>query len=305
MSQAKQRRAKAAIPRMQAHSFEWTIPYHELNEGLEELDVMEDIAAHAFEAWRPGKVGIYEELGELFKAHDAASFNHFLPAGFALPVKGLVSPHLFRHGQARESALAMAIKHSEESHADALARAGMSAEAVRIMRSWLETVRVGNLLQSELQVTRMAVLSKSEQSQAESVPMFDHDPNETLGVAEFSKLLGVSAETVRRREGEGKVIAFLGSHRKRGRAYPVFQTWAGISGEPLVEVLSHLSGSGAEAFAFFTGINESLAGLTPIEVLLGKLTSARDVAAGQWLLAQDGSKRRAAVVAAADVHSQY
>ncbi|WP_126962802.1 hypothetical protein [Xanthomonas arboricola] len=134
-------------------------------------------------------------------------------------------------------------------------------------------------------------------------PLVDGDPNETLGVAEYARALRVSDETVRRREKEGQVISFLSSHRKRGRSYPVFQTWEGIRGEPLKEVLKQLTDGGAQTFAFFTAINDTLGGLTPIEALLGRLTSHRDVGEGLGLLNQGAVKRREAVMAAAEAFS--
>ncbi|MEQ8042396.1 hypothetical protein ABQW67_05480 [Xanthomonas hortorum] len=302
MSQTKDRKAKAQHLAVRNYGYDLVMPL----KGLDELDRLEGVAAHALEHHRPGAPGLYNDLSELLETYDGSLIAHISPSdAFTYPLSGFVPPPMLVRGRARANALALAIKNSEDSHADALVRAGVGAETVKIMRSWLETVTVGSLLQSELQATRIAMLSQADHSWPDGYRLDDRDPSETLGVAEFSKLLGVSSETVRRRESEGKVISFLGPHRKRGRAYPVFQTWKGIAGEPLEDILSHLPDKGAAAFAFFTGINDLLGGLTPVEALLGELTSARDVGVAQRFLEQDGSVRRAAVVAAAGVFSQY
>ncbi|NIF51606.1 hypothetical protein [Burkholderia sp. Ax-1724] len=89
---------------------------------------------------------------------------------------------------------------------------------------------------------------------------------------------GIGDETVRQRERAGELFSILRPGRKRAREYPALQAWAGITGEPLRQVLKALDEPGcAEAYAFFTSPNDLLGGLTPIEAMLGKIGSERDV----------------------------
>lgn len=55
-----------------------------------------------------------------------------------------------------------------------------------------------------------------------------------------------------------------------------------------------------EALVFFTSVNDTLGGLTPMEVLEGKVTNDRTIEHGHRLLAQNNSARLAAVIAAAN-----
>ena len=80
---------------------------------------------------------------------------------------------------------------------------------------------------------------------------------------------------MRVRERAGELFSVLRTGRKRGREYPAFQAWSGIAGKPLAKVLAALgSASGAVAYGFFTSPTDLLGGVTPIEVLIGKLTNS-------------------------------
>jgi len=310
MSQAKDRRVKTT--HLAKSGFGLRMPL----KGLDELERLEDVAAHALEHRKPGERFRIEEFRELVASLESSSYLHIFPVGLALPALAAhaVEPYaesssdgtrLWFSKKARTNPLALALKHSEDNHADALVRAGVATETVDIMRSWFETLSVGNAIQSEIQTSRLLMLSRMDDLDDAVHPLVGRDPSEALGIAAYAEMLGLSTETVRRREREGHVISFLSAHRKRGRSYPVFQTWEGISGEPLREVLSHLPDAGAQAFAFFTAINDTLGGLTPIEALVGKLTTVRDVGDGKRLLEEDDAARRAAVIAAADLFSKY
>jgi hypothetical protein len=96
------------------------------------------------------------------------------------------------------------------------------------------------------------------------------DPQQAVSATELAKLLGVSDETVRNREQAGELFSLLRPGRKRGREYPVFQTWEGIRGEPLQRILEALGApGGAQSHAFFTSPNVTLGGLSPLQALMG------------------------------------
>lgn len=106
------------------------------------------------------------------------------------------------------------------------------------------------------------------------------EPMEGLSAAELGQQLGgLGDEAVRSRECQGKLFCVLEPGRKRGNLYPAFQAWPGITGTPLESVLATLSAAGVThgsvIHAFFAGTTDLLGGLTPVEALLGRLTSPR------------------------------
>lgn len=104
-------------------------------------------------------------------------------------------------------------------------------------------------------------------------------PGKLVSGTELAVMLDVSEEAVRQRHQAGKLIAILREGRERGRGFPVFQSWAGVAGAPLEQILGALGYRGptvqaapldaADAFQFFTSRNEFLGGFTPVEVLTG------------------------------------
>lgn len=104
-------------------------------------------------------------------------------------------------------------------------------------------------------------------------------PGKLVSGTELAVMLYVSEEAVRQRHQAGKLIAILREGRERGRGFPVFQSWAGVAGAPLEQILGALGYRGptvqpapldaADAFQFFTSRNEFLGGFTPVEVLTG------------------------------------
>lgn len=129
------------------------------------------------------------------------------------------------------------------------------------------------------------------------------DPAESLSAVELGGLLGVTDETVRNREQAGELFSILRPGRKRGREYPAFQAWEGVAGEPLKQVLAALgSPGGPAAYGFFTSPQDTLAGLTPLEAMVG--LTAREVAPeAQEFLGSATSERLAIVVQAAQTYA--
>ena len=110
-------------------------------------------------------------------------------------------------------------------------------------------------------------------------PVAAADPVEPLTAAALGQALGnLSDETVRARERAGELFSILRPGRKRGREYPAFQAWPGIAGVPLAQALEILRAhSATAAYGFFTSPNQELANLTPIEVMIGRITHPREL----------------------------
>lgn len=113
--------------------------------------------------------------------------------------------------------------------------------------------------------------------QGRGAEMTMRDPVEPLTAAALGRAIGnLTEETVLARERAGQFFSILRPARSRGREYPAFQTWPGISGEPLARVLEILRGhGGTAAYGFFTSPSRDLECLTPIEMLIGRMTNAR------------------------------
>lgn len=130
------------------------------------------------------------------------------------------------------------------------------------------------------------------------------DPAEAVGAAELGALLGVSDETVRNREQAGELFSILRPGRKRGKEYPAFQAWEGIAGEPLKQLLDALRRpTGPGAYAFFTSPQATLAGLSPIEALLGFCRAQGVSDEVREFLGKSEPQRLAAVIAAARTYA--
>jgi hypothetical protein len=129
------------------------------------------------------------------------------------------------------------------------------------------------------------------------------DPAEALSAAQLAAVLGVTDETVRNREAGGELFSILRPGRKRGREYPVFQTWEGVAGAPLKEILAALGRpAGPVAYAFFTSPQDTLGGLSPLEALVG-LTPREVSPEAQEFLRAGAPERLAVVVQAAQTYA--
>ena len=130
------------------------------------------------------------------------------------------------------------------------------------------------------------------------------DPLEPLSAAGLGARLTLHEQTVRTRERDGKLFSILRAGRRRGQEFPAFQAWPGVAGEPLERALAGLVPegetapvSGPQAYGFFTSPTYLLADLAPLEVLIGRALSERELsAAAQAALALPAPERVELVV---------
>ncbi|VTU44896.1 hypothetical protein [Variovorax sp. RA8] len=172
-----------------------------------------------------------------------------------------------------------------------LGKGGLSAEIANVLVGYVD-----------LQITTEKAVAEVL-ADAERVFAAHRDSAESLSAVELGRLLGVTDETVRNREQAGELFSILRPGRKRGREYPVFQAWEGVAGEPLKQVLEALGRpSGPAAYGFLTSPQDTLAGLTPLEALVG--VTGREVAPeAQEFLSSDAGDRRAAVLESAQTYA--
>ncbi|KND61979.1 hypothetical protein BVER_01483 [Candidatus Burkholderia verschuerenii] len=194
-----------------------------------------------------------------------------------------------------------ALERANNAHVKALRGAGLNESVLELLQSWVETMVETRLVQRQIEVERVIECVREQMPQAVSAALQD-DPTRLLSaVAMGQELGGIGDESVRQREKAGELFSVLRPGRKRGREYPVFQAWGGISGEPLKQALDALGRpEGAAAYTFFTSPSDLLAGLSPMEAILGKLTSQRVLAddAAQFLSASPAERLEAVLQAA-------
>lgn len=172
-----------------------------------------------------------------------------------------------------------------------LGEGGLGAELAKVLVGYVD-----------LQITTEKAIAEVL-ADAERVFAAHRDSAESLSAVELGRLLGVTDETVRNREQAGELFSMLRPGRKRGREYPAFQAWDGVAGEPLKQVLAALGRpSGPTAYGFLTSPQDTLAGLTPLEALVG--VTRREVAPeAQEFLSSDPGDRLAVVLQAAQTHA--
>ena len=137
-------------------------------------------------------------------------------------------------------------------------------------------------LQTLLEATMKELLATSSalsELAAKAARQLVGHPGKLVSGTELAGMLGVSEEAVRQRHQAGKLVAILSEGRERGRGFPVFQSWTGVTGARLEQILGALGYRGpaappdamdaADAFQFFTSCNEMLGGFTPVQVLIG------------------------------------
>lgn len=130
-----------------------------------------------------------------------------------------------------------------------------------------------------------------------------------LTAEELGKAIGSPGERkVRELELAGELFSVLLPACNSEREYPAFQAWPGIAGAPLRRVLAALATnalpSGPDAYGFFTSATDLLDGLTPIEVLVGRVTFIREVSSDALeFLCASAAERLAAVLRAAEAHA--
>jgi len=119
------------------------------------------------------------------------------------------------------------------------------------------------------------------------------DPMEGLSVDELAAAMGIDTAEVLRRERDGKLFSVVRPALKRGREYPAFQAWPEIAHASLLRVFDALAGlDAADHYVFFAGSTDLLCGLCPVEVLMGRLVSPRQIEPEGLLLLIDGDSRR-------------
>jgi len=205
------------------------------------------------------------------------------------------------------SVLDNALKHTDRIFVDALSEAGMSGRIVALLQNWISVHQQARELHHQNTVARLLGEFEDRLSHGHAAPepapeVGLGDPMDSLGAKEMGAQLGaVSDETVRLRERGGELFSVMPVGRKRGREYPVFQSWVGITGAPLKQVLVALTGlSTTDMHGFFAGVSEFLAGLTPVEAMMGALVQQRPLSPeAQELLRATKSDRMGAVLQAA------
>lgn len=198
-----------------------------------------------------------------------------------------------------------ALKKTSQVHVEALARAGIAAPVLELLQSWFEVTVDARVVQHQIELQRAIDGLQGELTTSEDV-VATADPTESLSAAELGQALGgLTDETVRQRERAGELFSILRPGRKRGREYPAFQAWQGIAGQPMSKVMSALGGaSSTAAYGFFTSPTDLLGGVTPIEAMLGRLTTPRRIdPSARALLDASDEERLQAVIKAAQAHA--
>ena len=174
---------------------------------------------------------------------------------------------------------------------DVLARGGLNEELADVLIDYVD-------LKVSTEKAVADIVAEAERELAAR-----RDPAEALSAVQLAAVLGVTDETVRNREAAGELFSILRPGRKRGREYPAFQAWEGVAGAPLKDILAALGRpTGPVAYAFFTSAQDTLAGLSPLEALVG-LTPREVSPEAQEFLRAGAPERLAVVVQAAQTYA--
>jgi len=124
----------------------------------------------------------------------------------------------------------------------------------------------------------------SEQpSMVEAVPSVHlGDPQERLSADQLACALGKQERAIWQSEQAGELFSVIFERDGPQRMYPAFQAWPAIFGRPLAAVLNELRvqvHGGAAAYGFFAGRKDMLGYVTPVEMLVGSVTTARTIPA--------------------------
>lgn len=198
-----------------------------------------------------------------------------------------------------------ALKKTSQAHVEALAQAGIAPPVLELLQSWFEVTVDVRVVQQQIELQRVIGSLQGEFATRDDA-ITTADPSKPLSAAELGRALGgLTDETVRQRERAGELFSIMRPGRKRGREYPAFQAWQGITGQPLAQVMLALGGaSGTAAYGFFTSPTDLLGGLTPIEAMLGRLTSRRAIEpSARDLLSASAEERLQAVIKTAQAHA--
>jgi len=269
----------------------------------QEFQQIEQRVARMLEEFTPGRAGSAAFHARLRTAARLQPTATGLPSIFR--ATGVAEPQA-PHGDYGSSVIDAALGKVTDAHIAALRDAGLSGEVLEVLQSLLDVTVETRLLQRELEIGRAALPAGRDGGMSAPTPT-GMDPSAPLSAAELGRALGgLSDETVRLRERAGELFSILRPGRKRGREYPAFQAWPGISGEPLAALLKALGRpTGTVAYGFFTSRNELLAGLTPVEVLLGDTANSSRVADDDALrlLRSMAAERFEAIKSAAEAYA--
>jgi hypothetical protein len=128
------------------------------------------------------------------------------------------------------------------------------------------------------------------------------DPIHALSATELRNALGLSDEAVLSAERAGELFSIVRPNRGLSREFPEFQLWQCIAGRPLQEVLAALGRpTGPIAYGFFTSPLVGLAGLTPIQALIGRALDAPEEA--REFLQRNADERLGVVLLAAGAYA--
>lgn len=179
-----------------------------------------------------------------------------------------------------------------------LTKRGFDESIVALLEEMVDT-RVAQ------QVRLLVVEQKFAEQEPQRVQAPGIDPAIMLTATEFGARLGdgLSDETVRQREKAGQLFSVLAEGRHRGRKYPAFQLLSGVAGVPLQALLKVLGDlGGALIYQFMTSPNDSLGGLSPLQLLI-KESRGNEIAAS--LLALPDAQRLEVVLnCATDFHAE-
>jgi hypothetical protein len=127
--------------------------------------------------------------------------------------------------------------------------------------------------------------------------------SDLISARELADKMSLSIQSVRNLESAGKIFSLISAHRKRGREYPGFFAWPGLTSD----ILRGLEGVPSERkYEFLISPNKLLAGLTPLTVWTGKAGIGGVTSDQSELLCKDQNARQEAVrVAARDVPRVY
>ena len=205
--------------------------------------------------------------------------------------------------QRPSSVIRKAQEKTAKAYEDAFLQAGIPSSVLELLKSWVEVTIDVRLVHRQIELKRaMDSIQGAGTVRSDDMPRLD--ASQLLSAAQLGKALGdLGDEIVRVRERAGELFSILRPGRKRGREYPAFQAWPGVSGQPLARTLTALGpASSADIYSFFTSPTALLCGLTPVEALLGRLTARTDVCVvldAQVLLAAPSEERLKAVLQAA------
>jgi hypothetical protein len=151
---------------------------------------------------------------------------------------------------------------------------------------------------------REAARAELRKLRAAAAPsLYAGDPLAPLSAAEIGQVLGLDEQSVHAKANAGQLFSIRRSGHNYGQEFSAFQAWPGVTGEPLVQTLAALvppgengPASGTAAYGFLTSLTDLLGDLAPMEVLLGRQLSSRQIAAVSRALLGTSATERLSLV---------